>query len=307
MLAALGLAAFVVLSTSGQELDGAAPPGTEHVRPAVVRNSPARVSILMGLPGDSERLQQYRVTVERLIDALADRGVPSDAIMVLFGDGSESMYPACTADSLAHELEDLSKACRVGEPVWLFLIGHANSAKEKVYFNIAGPDVSAEDLAKRLRRARAPGRIVIFLTTAGSGKFLQPLAAPGRILVSATRPDEEDNETEFPHALAGVLAAGLGDDDGDGFLSVLEIFRETKRRVASMYEDRGFVLTERAVLDGDGDGAGTARPASADADPARLSGFRLGTADTADTPQPPAATTSRKEELDHDDGHDRER
>jgi len=300
-------AASWALCTFGQETARTAGQGVPDTGEptAELRHVPGRATILMGLPGDSERLPQYRVTVERLINALAAWGVPNDAIMVLFGDGSESMYPACTAESLAHELGGVAKACRAGGHVWLFLVGHSNSTEDDVFFNIAGPDVTAVDLAKHLRRAKAPGTLVVFLTTAGGGKYVADLAGAGRILVSATSPDEEDNEALFPHALAHTLAAGAGDTDGDGFLSVLEVYRETVRRVEEMYDELGFVVTERALLDGDGDGHGTARPAPADADAADRAGLWL--KPPASENDVPETNAPGKEQPDHDDGDTPER
>ena len=66
-----------------------------------------------------------------------------------------------------------------------------------------------------------------WLTTAASGRFAPALSAPGRIVVAATEPDGETNETEFPLALAEVslLPVEKLDLDRDGRVSVREIHR----------------------------------------------------------------------------------
>lgn len=237
-------------------------------------STPPAVWIFAGLPGDRPRHGQYLATVGRLADVFRNGfGVGNEDITILFGDGSESPYRACSAESVEHEFGLIRERARGGRPTWLFLLGHSNSTPDSVHFNLAGPDMSAVDLAKGLGDLPARPATVVFLTTSAGGKYLPFLARRGRILIAATEAEAEDNETEFPHVLPDVLEDAAADADNDGFLSVLEIFRATRAAVLERYASQGFVVTERAVLDGNGDGVGTAQPAADDAVPAARVGL----------------------------------
>jgi hypothetical protein len=94
------------------------------------------------------------------------------------------------------------------------------------------------------------------------------------VLVTASAPGEEDNETEFPHLLAEVLARPQeADADGNGILSVAEMVRATSARVEAWYRERGLVTTEHATVDGNGDGKADPAPGGDDDRYARAAGL----------------------------------
>src|SRR5205823_1064429 len=68
---------------------------------------------------------------------------------------------------------------------------------------------------------------VFWMTTSASGWFLKSLAAKGRIVITASLPEDEFNETEFPEALANAAKLPLEqlDDNKDGKISILELYR----------------------------------------------------------------------------------
>jgi hypothetical protein len=99
---------------------------------------------------------------------------------------------------------------------------------------------------------------VFWITTSASGFFLRPLSGAGRIVITATEPDQEVNETLFPLALADGLASppeGI-DRDKDGQISVLELYLAVVADVMKRYVDAEDLPTEHARLDDDGDGRG---------------------------------------------------
>lgn len=72
----------------------------------------------------------------------------------------------------------------------------------------------------------------------------------------------EANETEFPHALAEVCRKEPKelDRDGDGQVSVWEVFLGTTDAVDARFEKDQRAATEHALLDDNGDRKGTERP-----------------------------------------------
>jgi hypothetical protein len=263
---------------AGLLLAGLAPLGFAAVPAPAGAGTPLRVSVepvahvwvFMGHPGDAEHLTCYGELVTRLTRVLGERfGIAEKQMTVLFAAGDKPPWLPCTKENLLAELDRVRALAAAGKHAWIFFLGHANSDRAGVRYNVPGPDPALGEIAEHLRDGGTEMALVIFLTTAAAGKFLQELAAPGRILVAATEPQQPDNETEFPQALVQTLEDAAADLDRDGSVTLLEIFRETSRRVRELYTKEGFVATEQAVLDGDGDGRGTAMPAQKDALPAQ--------------------------------------
>jgi hypothetical protein len=182
---------------------------------------------------------------------------------VLFGkQGKEGLArgPA-TREALEREVADLQKVLKREDRLWVFFVGHAGQDSGRAAFHLAGRDLGADHLGK-LFRGLACREQVFWMTTSASGKFQRHLSAPDRVVITASSPDEDDNETEFPEALAAVMkrpAARL-DSDGDGKVSVLELYRHTVAEVEARFAAEKLVPTEHARLDDNGDGVGTEKP-----------------------------------------------
>lgn len=233
-----------------------------------------RVWVIGGLAGDSERAERYLATVTRLRDSLRQQfGLPDRDVQVLFERGAKGLK-ACDEGNLMRELDAVRESATSGRPLWLILVGHAATGKDEARFHIPGRDVTARQLGERLSRASGNSPLTVLLTHAASGSFLEALAGPNRCLLAAAAPGTEDNETEFPHLLAEVLASPRGADvDGDGRVSVWELERAVTGRVEAWYRERGLVRTERAVVDGNGDGRADPDPAGDDVTCARAVGL----------------------------------
>ena len=220
-----------------------------------------RVAIFAGLPGDAARAARLRTTVETLREALTRHcRIPAGDIVVLFGEGKPSPYRECSAGLVARELEALRHKARDRRPVWVFVLGHANTAKDKVFLNLRDRDMEIREFAERLDKLPSYTPQTVVLTTAASGNCLAALARGNRCVLVATRPGAEDNETEFPHLLADILAhAPDHDANADGRLSVVEMATALRQRVKAWYAEQGLMPTETPLLDADADG----RPATA--------------------------------------------
>jgi hypothetical protein len=97
-----------------------------------------------------------------------------------------------------------------------------------------------------------------------SGGYIQDLASPGRVVITATRTGFERNETVFGRHFVAALAGSEADADNDGRVSLLEAFEYARREVEREYQRENKLQTEHATLDGVGQGEGvaTADPAS---------------------------------------------
>lgn len=139
--------------------------------------------------------------------------------------------------------------------LWLVLIGHGTFDGKEARFNLRGPDLSATELADRLKPFRRP--LIVVNCASSSSPFLNKLSAPGRIIVTATRSSSEENHARFGKYLAEAIADPAADLDKDNQTSLLEAFIMASRQVGEFYETEGRLATEHALLDDNGDGLGT--------------------------------------------------
>jgi len=231
---------------------------------------PPLVWVFNGIPGDDPHKAFYEKNLAGLKGALRDRhGVPEADIRIFYGPEDSGYAGICTRERLLEQCKLISAHTRQpgARPVWLVLMGHANNYPGGAMFNLAGPDVSAKELGAALAEANPATPMTVWVTTTCGGPFLKALAKPGRMVCSASSPQDAENETEFPHAFVAALADDATDADRDGLVSVTELFVATNARVLQTYEQGGFIVKEHAQLDGDGDGRGTSRPAAIDAEP----------------------------------------
>jgi hypothetical protein len=90
----------------------------------------------------------------------------------------------------------------------VLLIGHGTLTDDAdAKFNLVGPDMSASEWADLLKPLSA--RLVFVDTTSGSFPFLRKLAAPGRIVVTAT-----DSTAQVETVFAGVVRQGADRNGG---------------------------------------------------------------------------------------------
>lgn len=139
--------------------------------------------------------------------------------------------------------------------VWLVLMGHGTWDGKEARFNLEGPDVSAAQLAEWLKPLRRP--LVLINAASCSAPFLNALAGPNRIVVTATRSGSEKNYARFGEYLASALGDPASDYDGDGQQSLLEWVLTASARTAQFYKTEGRIASEHALIDDNGDGRGT--------------------------------------------------
>lgn len=138
------------------------------------------------------------------------------------------------------------------QPIWLVFLGHGTFDGKTARFNLRGPDVTADDLAAWLQVSTRP--TVIINTASCSGAFLQPLAGPGRVVITATKNGHEHHACRFGGDLSEAINDMAADLDKDGGVSLLEAYLQAVRKTEAAYKLDGRLATEHAVLDDNGDG-----------------------------------------------------
>lgn len=237
----------------------------------------SQVWIFGGEPGSDAFHERYEKNIADLRKAFSDvYHLPQSNMHVFYGPKSAGYDGPTTRETFLAELRKAAAATRSGtDPVWVILIGHANSIPGGMMFNLPGPDASVREMAEALQEASADTPLIFIATTTASQNLVKPLAAPGRMIIAANSPKDAENETDYPLALAKALADTATDTNKDGMVSVTELFLATHSELDAMYRMGGYMVQEHAQLDGNGDGRGTTRPSAVDADPASQVGLRL--------------------------------
>jgi hypothetical protein len=140
-------------------------------------------------------------------------------------------------------------------PLWIVLVGHGTFDGREPRFNLEGADLAAAELAEWINPIKRP--IIVINTSSASAPFLNKLAAPNRIVITATRSGHESNFARFGGYLADCLADSAADLDQDGQTSLLEAFLRASHLTAEFYATEGRLATEHALIDDNGDGLGT--------------------------------------------------
>jgi hypothetical protein len=229
------------------------------------------VVVVTGAPGSDEFGERFVTWSDEWARACEQAGV--DCIEI--GRGATEVSDR---DTLRNLLADPAMR-QAQDALWLVLIGHGTFDGRAARFNLRGPDVTDQDLAKWLLPVTRP--VAVLNTTACSSPFLRALSGPERVVISATQSGFEINFAYFGGALAQAIVDPNADLDKDGQTSLLEAFLTASNEVTSFYRGQARLKTEHALIDDNGDGLGTPadwfsgiRPTKKATQGASLDGYR---------------------------------
>jgi hypothetical protein len=205
--------------------------------------------IVVGAHGNDEYRKHFTEEAALLKDVCAKAGVPSEII------GSEQEDQKKT-DAVKLKTWIETAALKPGRALWLVLIGHGTFDGREAKFNLRGPDITAVDLAGWLKPMT--GEVAVIQTASASAPFVKALAAPNRVLISATKSADEVFYTRFGRYFAKAISGSKEADlDRDDQVSLLEAFLWSSKQVERFFETEGRLATEHALIDDNGDGIGT--------------------------------------------------
>lgn len=237
---------------------------------ADAQNPRSHLLIITGAPGEPRFAEKFSASARAIRQAA---GLPAGQAQVL--SGSTSMSDAdgrATRDNMLAAIRSIAESSSRGDQVTIVLIGHG-SGGEGNSFNLTGPDIGAAELASALN-SLAGRQLTIVVAASAAGGWVPALAAPGRVVIAATRTPFERNESVFHTHFAQAFVNGTADVDKDGRVSMLEAFLHAAREVEREYASSSRLQTEHAVLDDNGDGEGSSAPGAAAAD-GRLAATRF--------------------------------
>jgi hypothetical protein len=237
-------------------------PGINGARAQAPAPQPAdsHLLIISGLSGEDRFARSYADWGARLTAAAVDRLGMAPANVVWLAESAD-VHPRVkdrsTRPNVERELRALGTRAGERDRVLIIFFGHGSFQRGETRINLPGPDINGAELAALLEPLRTQ-QIAVVNTASASGGFIQDLAAPNRIVITATKSGMEQNETLFGAHFTAALTGDEADVDKDGRVSLLEAFDYARREVEREYQRTGRLQTEHAVLDGIGDGRGVA-------------------------------------------------
>ena len=234
--------------------------------PASAQDTPtpkSKAVIVIGLPGDKDHRREFADIAKRWHAWLSTKGgFRKEDVLVLGEDCGDAalktlVTPMAEKVPLDETFAGIGKELGEDGRFWLLMLGHGNHDGRRAYFHQAGPDLDDRQWQGLLKNVKCREQ-VCWLTFSASGWFLKSLSQKGRVVMTATEPDNEFNATEFPIALADVFEQPVEelDLDKDGQVSVRELFLKTCAGVTALFEADKRLPTEHAQLDDSGDGRG---------------------------------------------------
>jgi len=224
--------------------------------PLLPADAKTEVAVFIGSPGEEAFNSRFFDWAKRLEQALVQgSGLEAAAIHRY---PSQPTDPPLTREEVEKALQHLGGRLVPEDQLVVILIGHGSESGSP-RFILEGPDLDAMSLATWLDGVPSTSQLVVH-TASGSGAFVGPLGAAGRVVCASTEPGAGKNAPEFMEYLVAALEQGRGDADRNGRLSWGEWLNVAASDTAAWYEGEGYIQSEHAILDDTGDGQGVRLP-----------------------------------------------
>lgn len=216
----------------------------------------AQVHLLIvgGLGGEPRYVEEFYTWGATMVDAARQRyGVAAENIQFLAeepGRDRTRISGESRRDEIAAAIQRVGEDAGADDRVLILLFGHGSSDSRGTRINLPGPDLTAEDLAGMLE-ALGSRPLVIVNTASASGGFQEVLAAPNRVVITATRTAQERNETIFGGYFVDAFSSEGADIDRDDRVTIAEAVEYAARETERAYETDGRLQLEHSRLEGD--------------------------------------------------------
>jgi hypothetical protein len=202
--------------------------------------------IVSGASGGPPYLEQYSRWANDLSRVLRERMkfVPGN-VVVLEEAGQGATGP--TAANVRRAMSAFRPRMTSNDLLLVVLIGHGTFDGADAKFNLVGPDLESVEWAALFNGL--PCRLVVVNTASAAFPFLERLAGPRRVVISATDGAAQRFDTVFPEFFIHALEDSAADIDKNGRVSIWEAFAATTASVRRYYQQQGTLATERGLLD----------------------------------------------------------
>jgi hypothetical protein len=198
--------------------------------------------VISGLGGNADYEEQFTQYATQIADeARRAAASPQDVILVR-GDAAKRNVIISLLENLPVSNE--------AETFVMYLIGHGSTDNQQYKFNIPGPDITGTELADALANIKAPRQLIV-VSTSASGALQETLAAPNRVVVTATKNARERNAVRFTEYLVNALSDAGADINKNESISAREMFDYAKSATENFYKQENLLAPEHAVLSGE--------------------------------------------------------
>jgi hypothetical protein len=209
--------------------------------------------VVEGASGEEQYAKLHREWVDRLLKVMRDKFGFDAAHLAVLTETPGPGEQASTAVNLHAALNKIAAQAKPADTVFIMLIRHGSGTGNDAKFNLVGPDLTVTEWNTALKPVAA--RIAFVDTTSASSSFIQGLAAPNRVVITATDKPAQVYHPVFGDAFIQALTDNAADLDKNDRISVWEAFVYATRLVQQHYERAGLLSTEHAMLTDSPDGA----------------------------------------------------
>src|ERR1039458_9612553 len=157
---------------------------------------------IAGLGGEPDYAQRFKMWAEDIDSSLKKSG----------GDVNVTTLQSPTREQIRAKLGAIAGQAKATDALVVILIGHGSYDGVEYKFNIPGPAITAEELAKLMDHVPAQRQLVANLTSC-SGGSIETLRRPNRIVIAATKSGSEKNATTFARYFVEALREPAADTD----------------------------------------------------------------------------------------------
>lgn len=210
--------------------------------------------VVQGTSGGEPYATQYRQWLDGLVGTLRGKFGLDAAHLAVLAEQPRAGEINATAENVRATIDRFVKQVKEPDLVVILLIGHGGGEGADAKFNLVGPDLSVGEWAALIKPLS--GKLAFVNATGSSFPFLKGLAAPGRVVITATSSPGQRYDTVFAGSFIQSLTADAADADKNARVSLLEAFLHASRLVKQHYEQAGTMATEKPVFDDTGEGVG---------------------------------------------------
>ncbi len=213
-------------------------------------SSSHRLVVVVGAEGEPEYGNQFSEWADAWHQVARDAGWQWQQI------GGKEASESNDLQQLKQEIEAWNRSSNEAPMSYvLVLIGHGTAQKGEAKFNLRGPDLSAKELANWM--APIQSQVVVIQCASSSAPFINRLSGKDRLIVTATKNEQESNFCRFGGFLPKAMLDPASDLDHDDQVSLIEAVIRAANQTREFYETEDRIQTEHALLDDNGDTLGS--------------------------------------------------
>jgi len=215
------------------------------------------VVLIQGASGEPQFAEQHRAWLDQIAATMRDAfkiGPDHLSLLVETVGKAGTGERRATAEEVRITLARIAQTTTASDIVFVMLIGHGSGEGAAAKFNLIGPDLTVTEWNALLSPIK--GRVVFVNSASLSSPFAAGLTGDRRIVITATAVPAQRYSTIFAEGFAKALTAPEGDLDKNGRISIWEAFSYASRLQKLHFEQKGLLVTERALIEDNGDGVG---------------------------------------------------